>query len=876
MYCKKLKRKAQRGFVSVALAMGILVLGLVAVSNSSMMNEGATISANNVSHDRASLYALAGLEYALRQIDQGGDPTGTKSFDHGSAVITISGNQVTSQGISGDARVTQNVTTPVSGSCVSMTCNNFHSDGTDLIGLRISKACLARPTIARMKVQMSPDNGEKFTTIRYNGSDIFTDATGVGHDEWMDVTDTLIVAEPSPSEFDYLRLSAPINGGKNLTFVVEFIDHTTAQIACADGTASAVCGNGQPEYGEECDDGNTNNGDGCSTNCTIEENFTCSGAPSTCHTTVGCGNGVLDANEVCDDQNSNNGDGCSAACQIETGYTCSGTPSACISPPSAVCGNSNIESGEACDDGNMVAGDGCATNCSVENNYTCSGTPSTCSVTVPPPPTAVCGNGNVESGESCDDGNVTEGDGCSSNCGIETGYTCNGTPSVCHLVNTAVCGNGGVETGESCDDGNTANGDGCSSNCAVETGFTCTGSPTSSCAAVSTCGNGTKEGSESCDDGNTSNSDGCSSQCLVESGFTCSGTPRSTCVPNGPYCGDGQIGASEQCDDGNQNNGDGCSSACNLESGYTCSGAPSTCISNSQKYCICHNTGSNNNPYNTISISGNAVCAHKAQHGDTPGPCNGDPVSACKGDPTLPANFVCAGAPNPSCGNGVPESPETCDDGNTSSGDGCSTTCVVEPNYTCSGNPSTCVSTPTPPATNVVTTNNGNVTVAKNCTSELKVVCTDITYGAGGPKIPVKMNRAKNGSYFNNWMFNNKAVKAGDLYSEAVGSTQNVTYKVKGNAQYGSFNATYESSNTNQVKTLMNGSTVPPWQGFGGQQPVSACVAPYVNTQTGKIQLANNQAIFLFELGVNTAQNPNSTAIDFQDLVVLLTAKNCQ
>lgn len=875
MYCKNIKRRAQRGFVSVALALGILVLGLMAVSNSSMVNDSATIAANNISHDRASLYALAGLEYAMHQIDSGGDPTGEKSFDHGSAIITISGNQVTSVGVSDVARVTQSITTPVSGSCISLTCNDLHTSGTDVIGFRASKACLARPTMARMKVQMSPESGEKITTVRYNGTDIFTDSTGAGNDEWIDIEDTLIVANPSPSEFDYIRFKDPINGGKSYTFIVEFIDHTTAQIACADSTAAAVCGNGQPEYGEECDDGNTNNGEGCSANCTIEENFTCSGAPSTCHTTIGCGNGTLDAGEACDDMDSDNGDGCSASCQIESGYTCSGTPSACVHPPSAVCGNGILETGEACDDGGTAAGNGCSATCTVENNYTCSGAPSTCTVIVPPPPTAVCGNGSVETGESCDDGDTENDDGCSSNCGIETGYTCNGAPSTCHLVNTAVCGNGTVETGESCDDGNTTNSDGCSSNCAVETGFTCTGSPTSYCTPVSTCGNGKKEGMEACDDGNTVSSDGCSSQCLTESGFTCSGSPLSTCVPNGPYCGDGSIGANEQCDDGNKNNGDGCSSACNVESGYTCSGAPSTCISNNQKYCICHNTGSTSNPYNTISISGNAVCAHKAQHGDTAGPCNGDALSACKGDTPLPSSFVCSGAPNPSCGNGVIESPEVCDDSNAASGDGCSSTCVVEPNFTCTGNPSVCTSNPPPPASNPVTTTGGNVTVAKNCNTEFKVVCTDITYGEGGPKIPVKMNRAKNNSYFNNWMFNNKAVKSGDLYSEAVGTSQSVTYKVKANAQYGSFNATYESNNTNQVKTLMNGSTVPPWQGFGGQKPVSACVAPYVNTQTGKIQLANNQAIFLFELGVNTAQNPNSTAIDFQDLVVLLTAKDC-
>lgn len=76
---------------------------------------------------------------------------------------------------------------------------------------------------------------------------------------------------------------------------------------------------------------------------------------------------------------------------------------------------------------------------------------------------AVCGNGNVDAGESCDDGNTTVNDGCSAVCTVESGYSCSGEPSVC-TPNAApsVCGNGTVEAGEECDDGNLTSGDGCS------------------------------------------------------------------------------------------------------------------------------------------------------------------------------------------------------------------------------------------------------------------------------------------------------------------------------------------------------------------------------------------------------------------------------
>ncbi|HLB50623.1 MAG TPA: SdrD B-like domain-containing protein [Patescibacteria group bacterium] len=65
------------------------------------------------------------------------------------------------------------------------------------------------------------------------------------------------------------------------------------------------CGDGTLDAGEQCDDGNTTNGDGCSAQCTIEQD-----EPQ-------CGDGTLDAGEQCDDGNTTNGDGCSAQCKEE-------------------------------------------------------------------------------------------------------------------------------------------------------------------------------------------------------------------------------------------------------------------------------------------------------------------------------------------------------------------------------------------------------------------------------------------------------------------------------------------------------------------------------------------------------------------------------
>ena len=96
------------------------------------------------------------------------------------------------------------------------------------------------------------------------------------------------------------------------------------------------CGNRILDQFEECDDGNTIDGDGCSSFCTLE---------------TLCGNGQVDPQESCDDGNINNGDGCSSTCRLES-----------------QCGNGILDANEDCDDGNRFNGDGCSDLCQYEQD----------------------------------------------------------------------------------------------------------------------------------------------------------------------------------------------------------------------------------------------------------------------------------------------------------------------------------------------------------------------------------------------------------------------------------------------------------------------------------------------------------------------------
>ncbi|MBT9557671.1 MAG: DUF4215 domain-containing protein, partial [Myxococcales bacterium] len=92
---------------------------------------------------------------------------------------------------------------------------------------------------------------------------------------------------------------------------------------------TASCGNGAVQLGELCDDGNTANGDGCSSDCSLEI----------------CGDEIVTGAESCDDGNDEPNDGCSAECQVER------------------CGDGIVQTGEECDDGDTNDQDRCLGNC---------------------------------------------------------------------------------------------------------------------------------------------------------------------------------------------------------------------------------------------------------------------------------------------------------------------------------------------------------------------------------------------------------------------------------------------------------------------------------------------------------------------------------
>jgi cysteine-rich repeat protein len=141
------------------------------------------------------------------------------------------------------------------------------------------------------------------------------------------------------------------------------------------------CNNGVVDPGEQCDDGNLNNHDGCSTGCQILSGWACAGKKSICHESCGYGTVERDFGEECDDQNAQGGDGCSRTCLIEKGWACTGEPSHCRCATTAAecglfqCGDHGLNPGEECDNGatNGAPDDPCNANCSLKKGFACKG-----------------------------------------------------------------------------------------------------------------------------------------------------------------------------------------------------------------------------------------------------------------------------------------------------------------------------------------------------------------------------------------------------------------------------------------------------------------------------------------------------------------------
>ncbi len=459
------------------------------------------------------------------------------------------------------------------------------------------------------------------------------------------------------------------------------------------GACSAVeCGDGERARTEECDDGDKQDGDGCSSLCEVEDGFRCSA--SGCRAI--CGDGQILGDEECDDGDPDNFeapkslDGCSSSCRLEPNFDCTGEPSSCIS--TIICGNGVIDPGEVCDPGGR---DGAPTVPAQADCYDwTSSKPCGGFDDIVPPPQ--CGNGVLEPGEACD------GDGgtgaCLNDCQqVAEGWECN---AVDYCIEVPQCNDGKIQKGETCDTGPYSLA-GCV-DCQIVDGYFCVGAP-SDCE-LPDCGNGIREGTEECDydasiTGTAVGGDGCSASCTLEEGWAC--PPSSPALPAAcvPVCGDGRLRGKEQCDDGGTQDDDGCSAACQIERNDS-TGTSYDCGEDGLGPCVTAVCGNYDPDADGDDVGGDDRPEHgegcddgNTIAGDGCGPtCQLEPEVTVGTNPKVTSTcgdgiLVKTGTAGAHCSDGNPDNnddcPEVCDDGNRTDGDGCSSECEKEEGWTC-------------------------------------------------------------------------------------------------------------------------------------------------------------------------------------------------
>ena len=213
-----------------------------------------------------------------------------------------------------------------------------------------------------------------------------------------------------------------------------------------------------------------------------------------------------------------------------------------------------------------------------------------------------------------------------------------------------LCGNGTVDPNEDCDDGDNNGG----------VGHPCNTTCHWACLDDNYCAD-----SEPCNGAETCTDHRCGPGAALADGTSC-GTGKiclnAACTSG--VCGDGFVTAPEECDDANQTAGDGCERDCR----YSCLSTDAT--RNCTPTDICAGAGTCDDVSHTCStgtpLADGTTC----------------PTGFCK-------SGMCA---MPSCGNGVIEPGEQCDDGsqNGMAGDGCKLNCTfacVNPATDCGAAP---------------------------------------------------------------------------------------------------------------------------------------------------------------------------------------------
>ena len=219
------------------------------------------------------------------------------------------------------------------------------------------------------------------------------------------------ICSGEPSVCTRLCGNGVINAGEQCdsanvgTASCESLGYDSGTLAClsscqfdTSGCRYATCGDGHKDAGEDCDGADFGTAT-CQSLGFVSGMLQCTqncGYNTSACVVPECGDGIISpsAGEQCDDDNTANADGCNSACQVELGWVCASEPSVCT--PS--CGNGVWNPGESCD-GNDLHGGTCASLGFAGGALSCN---PDCTYNTGACQASICPNGIKEGAEACD------------------------------------------------------------------------------------------------------------------------------------------------------------------------------------------------------------------------------------------------------------------------------------------------------------------------------------------------------------------------------------------------------------------------------------------------------------------------------------------
>ncbi len=182
--------------------------------------------------------------------------------------------------------------------------------------------------------------------------------------------------------------------------------------------------------------------------------------------------------------------------------------------------------------------------------------------------------------------------------------------------------------------------------------------------------------------------------------------------------------------------------------------------------------------------------------------------------------------------------------------------------------------------------NPAGVVTTKDCFDAVfQVAAVDLTWGQGGPAVPVVVHgtfarpvadgqevdpdaEQINGKpAVTEAMFGGQPVQGGETEVRVVRNAESFT--LEATASYGDWQVTYSSDeDLGQVLTLRNGDLPAEFDPYRNPVAIGPALQGLINPNTGSVTIGDNQVLYLFELGT---ENRDAVEYDLQDLIILVT-----